>query len=86
MFTTLNNAGNAYLKNFRNAGDGVEVVTIDNVQWRVRVFAIDELGWKIAILMQDREILESFYRIVISMIAVGTGMLIIFFLAYFLAL
>jgi hypothetical protein len=29
--------------------------------------------------MQDREILESFYRIVISMIAVGTGMLIIFF-------
>ena len=79
VFTTLNNAGNAYLKNFRNAGDGVEVVTIDNVQWRVRVFAIDELGWKIAILMQDREILESFYRIVISMIAVGTGMLIIFF-------
>ena len=30
-------------------------------------------------MMQDREILESFYRIVISMIAVGTGMLIIFF-------
>ena len=79
VFTKQDNTGNAYLKIFQNVGIGTEVVTIDNVQWRVRVFSIDELGWKIAMLMQNSEILESFYRIVISMAAVGTGMLMIFF-------
>ncbi|UTC57618.1 methyl-accepting chemotaxis protein [Treponema sp. OMZ 305] len=79
VFTKLDDTGNQYLKNFQNAGTKAEVVTIDNIQWRVRAFSIDELGWKIAILVQNSEILESFYRIVISMAAVGTGMLIIFF-------
>ena len=79
VFTKLDAAGNQYLKNFQNAGIGTEVVTIDNIQWRVRVFSIDELGWKIAILIQNNEILESFYRLVISMVIVGTGMLMAFF-------
>ena len=79
VFTKLDAAGNQYLKNFQNAGIGTEVVTIDNIQWRVRVFSIDELGWKIAVLMQNSEILESFYRIVLSMAAGGTGLLIVFF-------
>ena len=83
VFTTLDNAGNQYLKNFQNAGTEAEVVTIDNIQWRLRVFSIDELGWKIAILVQNNEILESFYRLVLSMAVVGTGMLIVFFLLIF---
>ena len=83
VFTKLDAAGNQYLKNFQNAGIGTEVVTIDNIQWRVRVFSIDELGWKIAVLMQNSEILESFYRIVLSMAAGGTGLLIVFFLLIF---
>jgi len=83
VFTTLDNAGNQYLKNFQNAGTEAEVVTIDNIQWRLRVFSIDELGWKIAILVQNNEILESFYRLVLGMAVVGTGMLIVFFLLIF---
>ena len=83
VFTTLDNAGNQYLKNFQNADTEAEVVTIDNIQWRLRVFSIDELGWKIAILVQNNEILESFYRLVLSMAVVGTGMLIVFFLLIF---
>ena len=79
VFTKLDNAGNQYLKNFQNAGTKAEVVTIDNIQWRLRVFSIDELGWKIAVLVQNNEILESFYRMVISMVVVGTGMLMAFF-------
>ena len=79
VFTTLDNKGNEYLKNFQNAGTQMEVVTIDKINWRLRVFSIDELGWKIAILIQNNEILESFYRLVISMAAVGTVMLLVFF-------
>lgn len=79
VFTKLDNAGNQYLKNFQNAGTKAEVVSIDNKIWRLRVFSIDELGWKIAILIQNNEILESFYRLVISMVIVGTGMLMAFF-------
>ena len=79
VFTKLDNEGNQYLKNFQNAGTKAEVVTIDNIQWRLRVFSIDELGWKIAVLVQNNEILESFYRMVISMVVVGTGMLMAFF-------
>ena len=84
VFTKLDNSGSQYLEIFQNAGEEMEVVTIDNVRWRLRVFSIDELGWKIAILIQNNEILESFYRLVISMTAVGTGMLIIFFWLIFL--
>lgn len=79
VFTKLDSAGNQYLKHFQNAGAKAKVVAIDNVKWRLRVFSVDELGWKIAILVQNNEILESFYRLVISMIAVGTGVLLIFF-------
>lgn len=52
VFTTLNNTGNEYLKNFQNAGTETEVVTIDNINWRLRVFSIDELGWKVGILVK----------------------------------
>ena len=83
VFTKLDNAGNQYLKNFQNAGTKAEVVTIDNSIWRLRVFSIDTLGWKIGILVKNTEILESFYRLVVSMIIVGTGMLIVFFLLIF---
>ena len=79
VFTKLDNEGNQYLKNFQNAGTKAEVVTIDNSIWRLRVFSIDELGWKIGILVKNNEILESFYRMVISMVVVGTGMLMAFF-------
>ena len=79
VFTKLDDTGNQYLKNFQNAGTTAEVVTIDNIQWRVRVFSIDEIGWKIAVLVKNSEILESFYRLVLSMAAVGTGMLMAFF-------
>ncbi len=83
VFTKLDAAGNQYLKNFQNAGTKAEVVTIDNSIWRLRVFSIDTLGWKIGILVKNNEILESFYRLVVSMIIVGTGMLIVFFLLIF---
>ena len=79
VFTKLDSAGNQYLKNFQDAGAKTEVVTIDNIQWRLRVFSIDELGWKVGILVKNTEILESFYRLVINMVIVGIGMLIVFF-------
>lgn len=79
VFTTLDNVGNQYLKNFQNAGTKAELVTIDNTVWRLRVFSIDELGWKIGILVKNSEILESFYRLLISMVGVGIGMLLAFF-------
>ena len=79
VFTKLDSAGNQYLKNFQDAGAKTEVVTIDNIQWRLRVFSIDELGWKVGILVKNTEILESFYRLVINMAIVGIGMLIVFF-------
>ena len=79
VFTTLNNTGNEYLKNFQNAGTETEIVTIDNINWRLRVFSIDELGWKVGILVKNSEILESFYRLIISMAAIGTGMLLVLF-------
>ena len=79
VFTKLDSAGNQYLKNFQEVGAKTEVVTIDNIQWRLRVFSIDELGWKVGILVKNTEILESFYRLVINMVIVGIGMLIVFF-------
>ena len=79
VFTKLDSAGNQYLKNFQDAGAKTEVVTIDNIQWRLRVFSIDELGWKVGILVKNTEILESFYRLVINIAIVGIGMLIMFF-------
>lgn len=84
VFTKLDAAGNQYLQKFQNMGTEAELTTIDNIQWRAHVFSIDELGWKIAILIENNEILESSYRLVINMVAVGTGMLLGFLWAIFL--
>ena len=39
VFTKLDSTGNQYLKHFQDIGIETKVVTIDNIQWRVRVFA-----------------------------------------------
>lgn len=79
VFTKLNSEGAQYVKTFQDASAKTEVVTIDNIQWRLRVFSIDELGWKVGILVENSEILESFYRLVINMVIAGIGMLFVFF-------
>jgi len=84
VFTKLDTAGNQYLQKFQNIGADAEVITIDNTKWRVHVFSVDELGWKIGILLENSEILESFYRLVWNMVAVGAGMLLVFFWAIFI--
>lgn len=84
VFAKQDAAGNQYLQKFQNIGTEAEIITIDNAKWRAQVFSVDELGWKIAILIENREILESFYRLVWNMVAVGTGMLLIFFWVIFI--
>jgi len=79
VFNQLDSAGNAYLKNFQNLGNDMQLMTIDNKQWRVQAFLIEELGWKVAILIENDEVLESFYRLIINMVIVGSGMLLAFF-------
>jgi len=83
-FTKLDGAGNQYLRNFQNIGNTAKIIAIDNIKWRVHVFSIDGLDWKVALLVKNSEILESFYRLVLNMAAVGTGMLFIFFWGIFL--
>ena len=79
VFAQGNAEESRYLQNFQNVGDETKQITLDGVTWRVRVFPLNELGWKIGILVQNNEILESFYRLVFNIAAVGTGMLLIFF-------
>ena len=83
-FTKLDGTGNQYLRNFQNIGNTAKIIAIDNIKWRVHVFSIDGLDWKVALLVKNSEILESFYRLVLNMAAVGTGMLFIFFWGIFL--
>ena len=79
VFTKSGTSANRYLQNVLNAGTDAKIIPIDDVPWRIHVFSIDELDWKIAVLVENNEILESFYRLVFNMAAVGMGMLLIFF-------
>ncbi|MGP1588219.1 MAG: methyl-accepting chemotaxis protein [Treponemataceae bacterium] len=83
VFLEKDSSENQYIKNFTDADSKTKLVTIDNTKWRLRVFSIDELGWKVGMLVEDSEVLESFYRLVFNMVTVGSGMLIIFFLLSF---
>ena len=52
---------------------------LDGKRWKVSVFSLSELGWKLAILIEQNEILSLFYTLLQNMILIGFLMFVLYF-------
>ena len=54
-------------------------IMLDGKRWKVSVFSLSELGWKLAILIEQNEILSLFYTLLQNMILIGFLMFVLYF-------
>ena len=60
-------------------------LTINDQQWQAYIFPLPKLGWKLVILVEQREILSLFYALVRIMVLIGLLMFVIYFTLAFIA-
>ena len=59
--------------------EGSVFIMLDGKRWKVSVFSLSELGWKLAILIEQNEILSLFYTLLQNMILIGFLMFVLYF-------
>lgn len=62
VFKKLSEIGNPSYAQIATIGNESSLITIDNKKYRVQTFMIDELNWKIAIVMENSEVMERFHQ------------------------
>ena len=80
LFKKLSETGSTGLSALSTIGSNMSLIPLDNKKWRVQVFSIKEMNWKIAIFMENSEVLESFFWFFRVMLFVFAGMLAAFFI------
>lgn len=80
LFKKLSETGSAELSALSTIGSNMSLVPLDNKKWHVQVFSLTEPSWKIAIFMENNEVLESFFWFFRVMLFVFAGMLAAFFI------
>ncbi|MGP1595254.1 MAG: methyl-accepting chemotaxis protein [Treponema sp.] len=78
-FKTLKNSGISGFAQFDTMQSGTCDTLIDGKSWRVHVFTIDELDWKIIMLVERNELLASFYQVLYTMVIIGIVLSILIF-------
>lgn len=73
----LNDSGIPEFKKLQEIKDGSLKLKIDGKNRIVKVFPIDELGWKLVTLVDNREIVSMFDKIIQNMIAIGVGLTVL---------
>lgn len=80
LFKKLSEIGSAGLSTLKTGGSDMSLLSLDNKKWCVQVFSLEEPRWKIAIFMENSEVLESFFWFFNIMLFVFVGMLVAFFI------
>ncbi|MEL3906516.1 MAG: methyl-accepting chemotaxis protein [Treponema sp.] len=79
VFNKLADTGVPALQRLESMGNQTQILTDGKKTWRVHVFSVEALSWKVAFFIENNEVLETFYRLISNMALVGTGMLFVFF-------
>ena len=61
------------------------MLTIDGKQWKMFLFPLSDLGWKLLIFVEQSEILSLFYALLRIMVLIGLLMFVIYFTLAFIA-
>ena len=59
-------------------------IMLDGKRWKVSVFSLTELEWKVALLIEQDEILSLFYTLLKNMILIGLFMFVLYFTLAFI--
>ena len=81
---TLNDA-NAAFAEIAQKKEGTISITVDGSNKKAYIFPLSALGWKLVILVEQREILSLFYALLRSMMLIGLLMFVIYFTLAFIA-
>lgn len=76
-FKTLKNSGIPAFAQLETMESGTCDILIDKKFWRVHVFSINELNWKIIMFMERNELLAPFYQLIYGMIIIGVVLFIV---------
>ena len=77
-FKNLKDGGDAFSEIAQKA-DGSVSITVDGSNKKAYIFPLSALGWKLVILVEQREILSLFYALVRIMLFIGLLMFIVYF-------
>ena len=61
------------------------MMTIAGTQWKIFLFPLSDLGWKLVIFVEQNEILSLFYALIRIMILIGLLMFVVYFTLAFIA-
>ena len=64
--------------------EGSAFVTLDGKRWKVSIFSLPDLDWKVALLIEQNEILSLFYTLLKNMILIGLFLFILYFTLAFI--
>ena len=64
--------------------EGSAFIMLDGKRWKVSVFSLPELDWKVALLIEQDEILSLFYTLLKNMVLIGLFMFILYFTLAFI--
>ncbi|MGI5078903.1 methyl-accepting chemotaxis protein [Treponema denticola] len=64
--------------------EGSAFIMLDGKTWKVSVFSLPEVNWKVALLIEQNEILSLFYTLLKNMILIGLFMFVLYFTLAFI--
>ena len=64
--------------------EGSAFIMLDGNRWKVSVFSLPELDWKVALLIEQNEVLSLFYTLLKNMILIGLFMFVLYFTLAFI--
>ena len=81
---TLSETGVPAFTEIDKMKEGSAFITLDGNRWKVSVFSLPELDWKLALLIEQNEILSLFYTLLKNMILIGLFMFVLYFTLAFI--
>ncbi|WP_147624245.1 methyl-accepting chemotaxis protein [Treponema denticola] len=64
--------------------EGSAFIMLDGETWKVSVFSLPEVNWKVALFIEQNEILSLFYTLLKNMILIGLFMFVLYFTLAFI--
>ena len=64
--------------------EGSAFIMLDGNRWKVSIFSLPDLDWKVALLIEQNEMLSLFYTLLKNMILIGLFMFVLYFTLAFI--
>ena len=81
---TLSETGVPAFTEIDKINEGSAFVMLDGKRWKVSIFSLPDIDWKVALLIEQDEILSGFYTLLKNMIFIGLFMFILYFTLAFI--